>query len=142
MNRKINDIRPENLVILINQQKVNGDYLLGIYAMEIDPFKPSIRRFKLWQEWNNELKVNNESVSCSRKKPLRIQHLSEGISLNRLNPGGRITSSNKENHLVWWAACFPEQAGKNPSNLESKASSMGFPRNLLESQEILVAPKL
>ena len=141
MNINIKNIRPANLYILINQRKVSGNYLLGIYAVEKDPIQPTIRRFKLWQEWNNDLKVYTESVNCSPSAPLRIHHRSKCIYLNRLNPGGRINNANKENHLVWWAACFPELAGEEPSDLVKTAKSMGFSSNLLESQEILVVPK-
>ena len=43
-----------------------------------------------------------------------------------LNPDGLITEFNREDHLVWWAACVPEVAGTDPATLRQKALDLGF----------------
>ena len=57
---------------------------------------------------------------------MRVTRDQTAIYLNRLNPGGLITSANREHHLVWWAACEPEHAGEDPSLLTEKAKAVGL----------------
>jgi hypothetical protein len=71
---------------------------------------------------------------------MRVTRDKSAIYLQRLNPGGLVTSANRENHLVWWAACEPELAGEDPSELTEKAKSLGFSTLQVESQEILRLP--
>jgi hypothetical protein len=46
---------------------------------------------------------------------------------------------NREDHLVWWAACVPEVAGTDPATLREKALELGFSTLLSERQEQLPA---
>jgi hypothetical protein len=71
---------------------------------------------------------------------MRVTRDQNAMYLNRLNPGGLITSANREHHLVWWAACEPEHAGEDPSSLTEKAKELGFSTLQKESQEILRLP--
>ena len=132
--------RPANLVVLIKRPDVGGDYLLGMYALKTDKFDQDLRRFKLWQEWSYDLNVHTESVSCSPEEPLRITRDSRAVYVRRLNPGGIVNPANREDHLVWWAACVPELGGTDPTNLKDKALSLGYSTVLVESQEVLVGP--
>ncbi len=137
-SNRIRESRPADLVVLMKKPHVGGDYLLGMYALEKDKFDLELRRFKLWREWPHDLKVHSESARCNIYEPLRVKQDSDAIYVRRINPGGLISEVNREDHLVWWAACVPELAGKDPEKLHSKALSLGYPTNLIESQEILL----
>ena len=138
--KQIEQAHPNNLKVLLRKPKFKGEYLLGIYGIEKDAFDEEVRRFKLWHQNASTIKIAIETVRCSPEEPLRVKRDKTNIYLRRINPGGIITSANREDHLVWWAACFPELTGKNPSELKEKAKSMGFSTFLAESQEILKAP--
>ena len=137
---EIQKLRPPNLVVLIQKPGLGGDYVLGIYGIEIDQNDPNLRRYKIWEEWSYDLKVRSETVRCNPEGPLRVKRDSKSIYVRRLNPGGLINSANQEDHLVWWAACVPEMAGIDPSTLKGKALSLGFSTGLVENQEILTLP--
>ena len=109
-------------------------------GLAIDEANGDLRRFKLWQEWPEELKVRSETVRCNTERPIRVKRDSKAIYVSSLNPGGKITSVNLEDHMVWWAACFPEMAGVDPSKLTKKAVSLGFSTGLIENQEVLRLP--
>ena len=57
-----------------------------------------------------------------------------------LNPGGAITPANRIDQLVWWATCFPEQAGKDPAGLAALARQLGYSGTLRESEQALPGP--
>ncbi len=135
---KVPEMRPSNLVVLVNRPHIRGgNYFLGIYDLKRDEADQDLRRFKLWEEWSFDLNIHNELVRCSYEEPLRIKRDSKFIYVRRLNPGGTVTSANREDHLVWWAACYPKLAGMDPQNFHEKALKMGFTTELIESQEIL-----
>ncbi|MFL0744309.1 MAG: hypothetical protein AB8A48_08790 [Prochlorococcus sp.] len=132
--------RPANLVVLIKRPDVGGDFLLGLYALKKDKSDPDLRRFKLWKEWPYDLNVHTESVRCNPEEPLRVTRDGRAIYVRRLNPGGVVTPVNREDHLVWWAACVPELGGTDPATLKDRALSLGYSTVLVESQEVLVEP--
>ena len=131
--------RPADLVVL-EKRELRGTSLLGIFAIQVDATDPDLRRYKLWRESPENLVIPTESLSCSRTEPMRVTRDQNAMYLNRLNPGGLITSANREHHLVWWAACEPEHAGEDPSSLTEKAKELGFSTLQKESQEILRLP--
>jgi hypothetical protein len=131
--------RPADLVVL-ETLELGGTSLLGIFAIQVDSADPDLRRYKLWRESPENLIIPTESVRCSRTEPMRVTRDQTAIYLDRLNPGGPITSANREHHLVWWAACEPEHAGEDPSGLTEKAKELGFSTLQNESQEILRLP--
>jgi len=131
--------RPPDLVVL--EQADNGvNSMLGIFAIGTDSADPSIRRYKLWRESSENLIIPTESVNCSRTEPMRVTRDKTAMYLNRLNPGGLITPSNREHHLVWWAACEPDQAGTDPDLMKGLARKLGYSTLLMESQEVLRLP--
>ena len=136
---KMRASRPADLVVL-ETRDLGGTSLLGIFAIQMDPADPDLRRYKLWRESPENLIIPTESVSCSRTDTMRVTRDKSAIYLQRLNPGGLVTSANRENHLVWWAACEPELAGEDPSALKEKAKSLGFSTLQVESQEIFLLP--
>ena len=131
--------RPADLVVL-ETRELGGTSTLGIFAIKVDSADPDLRHYKLWRESPENLIIPTESLSCSRTEPMRVTRDQTAIYLNRLNPGGLITSANREHHLVWWAACEPDHAGRDPSALTEKAKALGFSTLQKESQEILRLP--
>ena len=132
-------MRPVDLVVL-DQRDGAGVYTLGIFAIKRDPADPELRRFKLWQEYADDLVVPSESVSCSREEPLRMTRDNNAIYIRKLNPGGPLRLSSREDHLVWWAACHPTLAGKEPESLGEQARDLGYSTQLIESEEVLRLP--
>ncbi len=132
-------MRPVDLVVL-EQDEGAEEYTLGIFAVSADPLDPQIRRFKLWQEYADNLVIPTESVNCSREQPLRVTRDTGAIYVRKLNPGGARLASTREDHLVWWAACHPDSAGQDPAGLSVKARELGYSTELIESQEVLRLP--
>ena len=132
-------MRPVDLVVL-DQRDGADAYTLGIFAINSDPADPELRRFKLWQEYADDLVVPSESVSCSREEPLRMTRDNDAIYIRKLNPGGPLRLSTREDHLVWWAACHPTLAGKEPESLSEQARELGYSTQLIESEEVLRLP--
>ncbi len=130
-------MRPPDLKVLLEKEGLGGNYVLGMYGVEIDQFDSDLRSFKLWRETPADLRIYSETARCSKQEPLRVKRSKSSIYVRRLNPGGEITSMNLEDHLVWWAACVPEIAGTHPSTLRNKAIALGYSTGLVESQEIL-----
>ena len=132
-------MRPVDLVVL-DQSEGAEEYTLGIFAVSGDPSDPETRRFKLWQEYADNLVIPSESVNCSREEPLRVTRDTESIYVRKLNPGGAMRASTREDHLVWWAACHSDLAGQDPAGLADKARELGYSTELIESQEVLRLP--
>ena len=132
-------MRPVDLVVL-DQRDGAQQYTLGIFAIIGDPADPELRRFKLWQETADNLVIPSESVNCSREEPLRMTRDTDAIYIRRLNPGGAMNSSTREDHLVWWAACHPDVAGQDPAGLGETARALGYSTQLIESEEVLRLP--
>ena len=132
-------MRPVDLVVL---DQIDGakQYTLGIFAVRGDAADPEMRRFKLWQEYADNLVIPTESVNCGRDQPLRVTRDTEAIYVRKLNPGGPMRATTREDHLVWWAACHPELAGQDPAGLTEKALELGYSTQLIESQEVLRLP--
>lgn len=137
---QIKRMRPADLKILAVRPVAGGTYTLGMFEIAKDSSDPDLRRYKLWMEYPDDLVVPTESVSCSTMSPMRVTRDQQAIYLRRLNPGGRITKANRDDHLVWWAACVPDQAGIDPATLQDKARELGYPTLLVESTETLPLP--
>ena len=133
-------MRPAGIKVLETRPVAGGTYTLGIYAIAKDPADPELRRYKLWREYPDNLVVPTESVHCSKDAPTRVTRDKEAIYVWRLNPGGVITNANRENHLVWWAACVPAQAGIDPATLTTEARKLGYSNVLIEAMEVLKLP--
>ena len=133
-------MRPAGIKVLETRPAAGGTYTLGIYSITKDPTDPDLRRYKLWREYPDNLVVPTESVHCSKDAPTRVTRDKEAIYVWRLNPGGVITDANRENHLVWWAACVPAQAGIDPATLTTEARKLGYSNVLIEAMEVLKLP--
>jgi hypothetical protein len=133
-------MRPADLIVLEAKPMAGGDYTLAIFAIKGDDSDPDLRRYKLWKEYPNDLVVPTESVNCSTTEPLRVTRDKKAIYIRRLNPGGVVNDSNREDHLVWWAACVPAEAGKDPATLADQARQLGYSGLLTETTETLRVP--
>ena len=127
--------RPADLQVLIERPAPVGTMSIGIYAVKPTPSNPDTRSYQLWEESASDLNIYFESVNCSTAKPVRVKRTQLVVYVRTLNPGGPITDVNREDHLVWWAACVPEVAGTDPATLRQKALDLGFSTLIPEQQE-------
>ncbi|MGB1776799.1 MAG: hypothetical protein ACPHGV_10725 [Synechococcus sp.] len=131
--------RPADLQVLVQEPDAAGTRTIGIYAIQRDPMNPDLRRYSLWEETPADLNVYVESVRCAPKQPLRVKRTGGAVYVRTLNPGGPIHATNREDHLIWWAACVPDVAGSDPSTLRQKALDLGYSTLIPERQEQLPA---
>lgn len=124
--------RPADLVLLEESQRFDGRYVFGILAASPEQ---GLWRVKVWEEVPGVTKIRNETVRCQVDNPMRVTNDGSRQLVRFLNPGGAITPANRRDHLVWWAVCFPDQAGRDPAQLGPKARSLGF-RGLVVEREL------
>ena len=133
--------RPADLVILEERVGHQGRQVIGVFGREADPSQPDVWRVRLWDEMKEDLTISTDVVHCSRSAPMRITGLDRKLILRELNPGGAITRRNRLDHLIWWAACHPDQAGRDPATLAPLARQLGYSGTLRESEQVLPAPR-
>tara|TARA_Y100000991_G_scaffold84562_1_gene63844 strand:- start:182 stop:697 length:516 start_codon:yes stop_codon:yes gene_type:complete len=129
--------RPPGLKILSQRAVPYGEEVVGIYAIRAADDIPEGKRIKIWRERANNVKVANETIRCDTSAPMRITSRGEQMLMLELNPGGAVGPHNEESHLIWWAACVPEQTGKDPNSLQAIAQQLGFSGLLIERQHEL-----
>ncbi|WP_198949688.1 hypothetical protein [Synechococcus sp. 1G10] len=134
--------RPAGLALLFERDIADGKQALGVFGISADPVQPQVWRIKVWEELPNDVKVRSETVQCSPTAPLRVTNDGRNLILRELNPGGVVTPANRIDHLVWWATCFPEQAGKDPNSLRSLALQHGYSGNRVEREQVVPAGNL
>jgi hypothetical protein len=133
--------RPADLVILEERVGREGRQVIGVFGREPDPSQPDVWRVRLWDEMKEDLTISTDVVHCSRSAPMRITGLDRKLILRELNPGGAITRQNRLDHMIWWAACHPDQAGRDPAGLGPLARELGYSGTLRESEQVLPAPR-
>jgi len=131
------DNRPADLVILQERLSHQGTAAIGVYGVELDATTPGLRRVKIWEEQPNNVVVRLDTIRCTPAAPMRVTSDGSRFFLRELNPGGPITPGNRLDHQIWWATCFPEQAGKDPATLAPLARQLGYSGQLRESVQIL-----
>ena len=129
--------RPPTMVLLTERTVAGGKQATGVYEIERDPQLPDVRRVKVWLELPNDLQVRNETIRCSPTTPMRVTNDGRNLIVRQLNPGGAISPSNRLDHLIWWAVCFPELARQDPATLADKARELGYSGHLQESEHRL-----
>jgi hypothetical protein len=129
--------RPDRLVVLWERPYPGGVQALGVYDVRTDADDPLLRRVKVWDERPEQLLVRNESVRCDPEEPLRVTSNGRDLIVRRLNPGGTIIPSNRDDHLVWWASCHPEHAGVDPATLTEAALALGYSGTVAETRQVL-----
>ena len=71
---------------------------------------------------------------------MRITGSGSQLLVRELNPGGVIYPANRLDHLIWWAICYPQLAGRDPAGLGAEARRLGFSGQLQEEQQLLRVP--
>lgn len=131
------EARPQGMVLLMERVVPGGKQAIGVYGITPEAQQPGVFRVKVWDEMPNNVLVRNETIRCSKEEPLRVTSDGKRLFVRSLNPGGPITAANRIDHLVWWATCVPEQAGKDPATLRAVARQLGYSGTLLESEQVL-----
>jgi hypothetical protein len=132
---------PPDLVVLVDKEGLKGRYRLGVFGRQADPAQPGVWRVKLWEQTQDRLFISTDVLNCGPTQPMRVTGGSGPgngqLILKELNPGGVITPANRLDHQIWWAACFPEQAGKDPATLGAEARRLGFSGTMVERQQVV-----
>lgn len=131
------EARPRGMVLLLERVVPGGKQAIGVYGITPEANQPGLYRVKVWDEMPNNVVVRNETIRCSTTDPLRVTSDGKRLFVRTLNPGGPITASNRIDHLVWWATCAPEHAGKDPASLRAVARQLGYSGGLVESEQVL-----
>ena len=131
------DARPSGLILLEERPGLGGKQAFGVYGAVADRDTPGLWRIKFWDEQPNDVKVRSETIRCTPAAPMRVTSDGANLYVRELNPGGEITPANRIDHLVWWATCFPEQAGRDPAGLAGLARQLGYRGTLRESEQIV-----
>jgi 2-hydroxychromene-2-carboxylate isomerase len=85
----------------------------------------------------DRLVLDSESIDCRPGHASRIGSVDNRVVVQTLNPGGLITPANRLDHLIWWATCAPDQAGRDPELLTPVARRLGFDGQQQESLIVL-----
>jgi hypothetical protein len=136
-HRSATEQRPADLVLLREWTTMEGDFAIGVHDAKADPRDPSARTIVVWVEAPGDVKLAVDTLRCSPAAPMRLTRKGRDLWIKELNPGGAITEANRLDHQIWWAACFPDQAGKDPATLQSKARQLGYSGQLREQQQVL-----
>ncbi len=135
--------RPVDLKILVETTNMReGTHWLGVYGRVAELDQPGLWRVKLWREWSDRVEITTESIDCRPGRATRAGVTASKVVVQTLNPGGPINPANRLDHLIWWATCFPEQAGRDPAKLAPLARSLGFDGHQREQFEVLSVPPL
>ena len=135
--------RPPGLKILVEKTNMReGTHWLGVYGRVAEPDQPGLWRVKIWQEWSDRVAITTDSIDCRPGRATRAGVTASKVVVQTLNPGGPINPANRLDHLIWWATCFPEQAGRDPAGLGPLARSLGFDGRQPEQFEVLSVPPL
>jgi hypothetical protein len=135
--RKPEEQRPAGLVLLRQWQTMEGGHAIGVYDAKPDPNDASARTIVVWLEEPNGVKLAVDTLRCSPAAPMRLTRQGRALLIKELNPGGAVSEANRLDHQIWWAACFPEQAGKDPAQLAGLARQLGYSGQLREQQQVL-----
>ena len=131
--------RPAGLVLLRQWQTMAGTHAIGVYDAKPDPRDASARTIVVWFETPDGVKLAVDTLRCSPQAPMRLTRQGRDLLIKELNPGGAVSEANRLDHQIWWAACFPEQAGKDPAGLGALARQLGYSGTLREQQQVLPA---
>lgn len=132
--------RPKGFKVLMDRVTHRGREVVGIYGLVSEPTQPGMWRVQVWEELDDRVTVATDKIGCSTTSPLRITGSSRRLVIRELNPGGVITPANRLDHLMWWAVCVPEQAGKDPASLGPLARQLGYSGRLLEREQVVLGP--
>jgi hypothetical protein len=129
--------RPADLVVLRRWSTIGGEHLIGVHDVKPDPRDPTARTIVLWLESPTGVQLAVDTLRCSPEAPMRLTLKGDSLEIRELNPGGPVTAANRLDHQIWWAACHPAQAGKDPSQLTAVARQLGYTGKLREQQQLV-----
>jgi len=132
--------RPADLVILEERDSLQGHLSVGVFGLQKDPSTPDLWRVNIWRQWPDRVVIATDVVRCDTKAPQRITGDRQRVIVRSLNPGGAISRANRLDHMVWWASCFPQQAGQDPAALAATARQLGYSGQLPESEQVIATP--
>jgi hypothetical protein len=130
--------RPKGFKVLLDRVTHRGREVVGIYGQVSEPSQPGMWRVQVWEELDDRVTVATDKIGCSPTSPLRITGSARRLVIRELNPGGVITPANRLDHLMWWAVCVPEQAGKDPASLGPLARQLGYSGRLPEREQVVL----
>jgi hypothetical protein len=130
--------RPKGFKVLLDRVTHRGREVVGIYGLVSEPNQPGMWRVQVWEELDDRVTVATDKIGCSPTNPLRITGTARRLVIRELNPGGVITPANRLDHLMWWAVCVPEQAGKDPASLGPLARQLGYSGRLPEREQVVL----
>ena len=134
---KPSEQRPDDLVVLREWGTIEGGHLIGVHGVKPDPNDATARTIVVWVESPTGVELAVDNLRCSSSAPMRLTKRGTALLIKELNPGGHVTDANRLDHKIWWAACFPEQAGKDPATLQALALQLGYSGQLIEQQQVL-----
>jgi len=137
--RRAEEQRPAGLVLLREWQTMDGLHAIGVYDAKVAANDASARTIVVWLEEPGGVKLAVETLRCSPEAPMRLTRRGRDLLIRELNPGGAITDANRLDHQIWWAACVPEQAGKDPAGLATLARQLGYSGRLREQEQVVPA---
>ena len=137
--RKPEEQRPAGLVLLREWQTMEGPHAIGVYDAKVAANDPSARTIVIWLEEPTGVKLAVETLRCSPEAPMRLTRRGRDLLIRELNPGGAIHDANRLDHLIWWAVCQPELAGRDPAGLTKEARRLGFSGTLREQQDVVIS---
>ena len=134
---KPSEQRPADLVVLREWGTIEGVHLIGVHGVKPDPNDATARTIVVWVESPTGVELAVDNLRCSASAPMRLTKRGNALLIKELNPGGQVTDANRLDHKIWWAACFPEQAGKDPATLQALARQLGYSGQLIEQQQVV-----
>jgi hypothetical protein len=129
--------RPADLVVLRRWSTIGGEHLIGVHDAKPDARDPTARTIVLWLETPTGVKLAVDTLRCSPEAPMRLTLKGDALEIRELNPGGQVIAANRLDHQIWWAACHPAQAGKDPAQLTAVARQLGYTGKLREQQQLV-----
>jgi hypothetical protein len=133
--------RPADLVILERLFSINGEKQIGVYGAKPDPQRSGLWSVQVWEQTDDRVVIATDRIGCSPTAPMRITGAGGQLLVRELNPGGAIHLANRLDHLIWWAVCHPQLAGRDPAALAAEARRLGYSGALQERQQVLRAPR-
>ena len=134
---KPSEQRPADLVVLREWGTIEGVHLIGVHGVKPDPNDAMARTIVVWVESPTGVELAVDNLRCGASAPMRLTKRGNALLIKELNPGGQVTDANRLDHKIWWAACFPEQAGKDPATLQAWARQLGYSGQLIEQQQVV-----
>ena len=138
-HRAPSEQRPADLVLLREWITMAGGFAIGVHDAKPDPRDPAARTIVVWVEAPDGVQLAVDTLRCSPEAPMRLTRQGSNLLIKELNPGGVITEANRLDHQIWWAACVPEQAGKDPAGLATLARQLGYSGRLREQEQVVPA---